>query len=153
MSDIFDTIKSSAEKAKDGAVKIGKHVVDKTSSFMNLTKIKFAIGEEESKIKEVYTEIGKVIYDNYTKGDYVEDDIRSFCEKIDKHTEELMILRKRAEEMEGSTKCPNCGTYNKKESAFCSKCGAPTGGTDCADEEEPEEVITIKPVKPDENDD
>jgi len=94
-----------------------------------------------------------VIYDNYTKGDYVEDDIRSFCEKIDKHTEELMILRKRAEEMEGSTKCPNCGTYNKKESAFCSKCGAPTGGTDCADEEEPEEVITIKPVKPDENDD
>jgi len=52
MSDIFDTIKSSAEKAKDGAVKIGKHVVDKTSSFMNLTKIKFAIGEEESKIKK-----------------------------------------------------------------------------------------------------
>lgn len=147
MSDIFDTIKFGAEKAKDGAFSIGKQVVEKTNGFMSVAKIKFAISEEKSKIKDVYTEIGKTVYDNYTKGDYVEEDIREFCEKIDKHSEELMALQKRAEEMSGTAKCPKCGENNKKDSVFCSKCGTPMRETDC------DEVITIRPVNPEENND
>lgn len=152
MSDIFDTIKSGAEKAKDGAFSIGKQMFEKTNGFMSLAKIKFAISEEKSKIKDIYTEIGKSVYDNYTKGDYVEEDIREFCEKIDKHSEELMTLQKRAEEMGNGTKCPTCGENNKKDSAFCSKCGTPMDKSDYADKYA-EEVITIKPVNPNENND
>lgn len=154
MSDIFDTIKFGAEKAKDGAVNFGKQMVDKTNGFMSLAKIKFAISEEKSKIKDIYTDIGRVIYDNYTKGDYVEDAIREFCEKIDKHSEELMTLQTRADEMSNSIKCPECGENNKKNSTFCSGCGAVLK-KNAAEKayDEAEEVVVIKPVKPEENED
>lgn len=129
MSDIFDTIRFGAGKAKNGAVNLGKQVVDKTNGFVSLAKIKFAISEEKNKINEIYADIGRTVYDNYTKGDYVEEEIREFCENIDKHSEELMTLQKRAEEAGGGIKCHECGENNRKDSSFCSKCGTPIKST------------------------
>ena len=60
MDDILGKVKEHAAWAKDEAAKLSKHVYEKTNNVIGKTKISFAISETESKIKDVYAEIGKV---------------------------------------------------------------------------------------------
>lgn len=75
MEEVFDKIKERANKAKDSAVQVTKTVIEKTNNIVNQTKLKFSISETESKIKDIYTEIGKAVYENYKSTGEVIDDI------------------------------------------------------------------------------
>ena len=46
-------------------------VVDKSGKFIQDTKSKFAIAEKENKIQEIYTGMGRTVYDMYQKGEDV----------------------------------------------------------------------------------
>ena len=64
MEEVFDKINEPANKAKDSAVQVTKTVIEKTNNIVNQTKLKFSISETKSKIKDIYTEIGKSVYEN-----------------------------------------------------------------------------------------
>ena len=89
MEEVFDKIKEHANKAKDSAVQVTKTVIEKTNNIVNQTKLKFSISETKSKIKDIYTEIGKSVYENYKSTGEVIDDMEEKFAKIDAMTEEV----------------------------------------------------------------
>lgn len=125
MDELFGKVKEQASKAKDEAVKIGKKAYDKANTALSVGKLTFAIGETDSKIKEEYREIGKLVYEKYlADGNACNEDINSRCEVIDALFIEKMSLKTKKAELKESVACPECGDYNKKGAVFCSKCGA-----------------------------
>ena len=75
MEEVFDKLKEHANKAKDSAVQVTKTVIEKPNNIVNQTKLKFSNSETKSKIKDIYTEIGKSVYENYKSTGEVIDDM------------------------------------------------------------------------------
>lgn len=147
MDEFFDKIKDRAIKAKDEAAKITKHMVGKTNDVINKTKISIAISEAESKIKELYTGIGKKVYEDYAKHGDADEEYLEGCQKIDLLLAEVSELREKIAELQDTKMC-DCGEYSKKDSMYCAKCGKKfyneenTSNTD-------EETVIITPLKSD----
>lgn len=152
MEEMFDKLKEHAYKAKDGAVKITKTVIEKTNNVVNQTKLNFAIGETQGKIKDIYTEIGKAIYDKYTGTGEIEEALAEKMGKIDALNEELMELKENLAELKETVKCPECNAYNHHDDAYCSKCGAKLYSEDAEVDEENDDIVTIQPRKPEDED-
>ena len=131
MEEVFDKIKEHANKAKDSAVQVTKTVIEKTNNIVNQTKLKFSISETKSKIKDIYTEIGKSVYENYKSTGEVIDD------------------------MEENVKCPKCGAYNHSDDVYCSKCGERiyNVNSDDTDSYDDDEVVIINAKKPETEED
>ncbi len=148
MEEVLDKIKTQAGKAKDGAVKITKTVIDKTNNVVNQTKLRFALGETNNKITDVYAEIGKDIYKAYRSGmDLASDETQAKCEKIDSLREELAELKAQLAELRDCVECPRCGEYNNTEHKYCSKCGEKLTDDEIIDDDD--RVATINIKKPD----
>ena len=152
MEEVFDKIKEKAYKAKDGAVKLTKNVIDKTNNVVNQTKLKFAISETESKIEDIYAEIGKVVYEKYADtNEACCEFVAEKCGKIDALKEEAAELKEQLEQLKETVKCPVCGAYNGTEDVYCSKCGEKLYNTEFASEDDIDDsvnVVTIKAKKP-----
>ncbi len=150
MDEFFDKIKEHAIKAKDEATKITKHMVGKTNDVINKTKTSIAISEAESKIKDLYTSIGKKVYEDYAKQGDVDEEYLEGCQKIDLLFAEVNELREKIAELQDTKMC-ECGEYSKKDSMYCAKCGKKfydeekTSDTD-------EETVIITPLKSDTED-
>ncbi len=123
MEEIFDKVKKHAVRAKDEATKLGKQVYEKTNTAIGKAKISFAIGETDSKIKEIYAQIGNLIYEEYCKGNVLEA-VKDSCEKIDELVKEKEELRDKLAELRETVKCSECGKSNEADAAYCTKCGA-----------------------------
>ena len=65
MDEFFCKVKEHAVKAKDEAARLAHHMVDKRNNIMTQTKIGFAVNETEEKINEIYTNMGKKVYNRY----------------------------------------------------------------------------------------
>lgn len=124
MEDFLVKVKAHASKAKDEATKIGKHVYEKTNNVIGKTKVSFAISETESKIKDIYAEIGETVYARYCAGEEVCDFAKEICARIDELVKEKEDLVEKLEELKESVKCADCGKHNKADAAYCSKCGS-----------------------------
>ena len=154
MDEFFCKVKEHAAKAKDEAARLAHQMADKTNNIMTQTKISFAVNETEEKINEIYTNMGKKVYDRYTEGNLLCECMRESCEKLDELAEELADLKEKLAEVKNSVKCEKCGGRNSKESYYCAKCGVAlkedTYTTTSYKEEEVEAVI-IKPRKAEDN--
>ena len=144
MDEFFDRIKVQASRAKDEAKKITKQVVNKPNSLLGQTKVSFAISEAESKIDDIYKEIGKNIFDNYKNGEEFSAPINESCEKIIALMAEVTSLQETLAELKVNVRC-ECGELNPKTSTYCSKCGQKLNGAEFEVDEE-EDVVIIRPV-------
>lgn len=166
MDELFDKLKDGASKAKDSAEKIAKKVAQRTSNVINQTKLTFAVNEVQNKIKDAYSEIGKMMYERHLDGIETDELFSELLEQIDKLMDEVSMLNDKIAELKNSLKCPECGSYNSVESEYCSKCGAQLQAEEEAEEitldideafdaadtaidaDDDEDVITINPKKP-----
>lgn len=123
MSDFFDKMKSGANKMLDEVTRVAKTASQKTNNAVTQTKLSYSVRETEHKIKNIYAEIGKSIYDAKKTGGEAPDFDESF-DKIDKMYEEIADLKVKIAELKESVQCGNCGEYCKAGSKFCPKCGA-----------------------------
>lgn len=146
MEEMFDKLKEQAYKLKDGAVKVTKTVVNKTNNVASQTKIKFAISETQDKIKDIYAEIGKIVYEKYKSGDAVCECMTDKCTKIDSLFDEVVELDKQLADLKQTVKCFKCGAYNNADDVYCSKCGNKMEDVDLYEEDE--QVVVINPKKP-----
>ncbi len=161
MEDFLEKVKDQASKAKTGAAKLGKQVYEKTNTAIAVTKLSFAIGETESKIKEAYEAIGKIVYENYMENGEAYDFIKESCEAITELFKEKEALDAKKAELKEAVKCPECGKFNKSEAVYCSSCGARLDNEDEQYEEvgeseendfTEEEVEAAEPVVDDDTD-
>ena len=124
MDEFFDKIKDGASKVKDGAELVAREVAKRTSNAIAHTKLSFAINQAQSKIKDVYTEIGENLYAQHLEGAEFDESINAYFEQLDKLNDEIDSLNAKRAELKNSLQCTECGAFNAKSAVFCSKCGA-----------------------------
>lgn len=153
MDDIMNKIKDTASRAKDEAEKIAKVVAKHTSNAINNTKLTFSINEANSKIKDIYTEIGEILYEKYLNDEATDPEFTTAFEQIDKLMVDIGELYDKKAALKNSLRCKSCGALNSSDSEFCSKCGAALeleefdAEVDDVSDDVIDEVITITPEK------
>lgn len=151
MDELFDKIKGGASKTKDTAGKWAKVFAKHTSNAITSTKLSYSINDAKNQITDIYTEIGKTIYEKYKNGEYSNLEFESEFERIDALITDIDELRDKKAELKNVLRCEECGTMNPQSSEYCSKCGAKLTDSneleiddDTADDDD---VITITPVQ------
>lgn len=113
---VFDNI---TKKVSDTA----KAAAKKSGDLVEVTRLNMSIGAEEEKIKKVYSEMGKLLYEAYAGGNPMPDEVRESCEKIDEMKKTIEEMKQKILELRNVKACPRCGTELEMEMTFCHKCG------------------------------
>lgn len=104
---------------------LGKKTTETTSKIAREAKLKMKITENKGKIKDLYGEIGRKIYENHVREEDI--DIKEFvsddCSKIDTLSKEIEDARKEILVLNNKKICKKCFAEIEKDSIFCPKCG------------------------------
>lgn len=101
-----------------------KATAQKSSELVEVTKLNLSISAEEDKIKKVYGDIGKALYEAYARGEEVSEAFKESCEQIKVYEQNIKQMKQKILELKKMKACPNCGFEMENDVAFCSKCGA-----------------------------
>lgn len=112
------------EKIGDAASKTYKFTAEKTSKIAKETKIKMQINEHKSNIKEIYIEIGEMIYEKFVKDEDIDmEEIKERCEKIQGQTDEIIICKNEILKLKEKKQCKNCYEEIEINANYCPNCG------------------------------
>ena len=104
---------------------LGKKTTETTSKIAREAKLKMKITENKGKIKDLYGEIGRKIYENHVREEEI--DIKGFisddCSKIDALSKEIEDSRKEILVLNNKKMCKKCFAEIERDSMFCPKCG------------------------------
>ena len=83
------------------ANKTYKSASKKTGEIAKEAKIKMKMNENKSKIKDLYEEIGKIVYQKHIHGEEVEikEDLNSYCNQIDELSKEVEKFKQAADKI------------------------------------------------------
>ena len=127
---------------------------EKTSKIAKEAKLKMKINENKSDIKDLYTEIGKKVYEKHVREENIDisTELEEECTKIDVLSAEIETCLKSILELKDQKVCPKCNKTIEKTSAFCPYCGEKQQETEDTEKaKEPEvileelETVEIKP--------
>ena len=143
----MDKAKDAAEEMVDKAKDMAEDAADKAKNFAEVTKLNHQISQCESRMRDVYVEIGKKFYEENKNNP--SEEYEGLFVQIANENMNIANIRAQVSRIKGVIYCPSCGAENSAENIFCCKCGA--GGIRPADPE-PETVdpsdITVEVVKP-----
>lgn len=144
---VFDKIGKTLSDAGKTAAEAGKDAADKAKNFAEVTKLNHQISQCESRMRDVYVEIGKKFYEENKNNP--SEEYEGLFVQIANENMNIANIRAQVSRIKGVIYCPSCGAENSAENIFCCKCGA--GGIRPADPE-PETVdpsdIIVEVVKP-----
>jgi formylmethanofuran dehydrogenase subunit E len=101
--DLFDTIKAQ-----------GQEVVKKAKEVTENVKLNNQIREEENKMREAFTEIGELYYEEHNE---IQED------KYVEAFKTIELAKEKIIQLKGIRTCENCGADVSKDAVYCSKCG------------------------------
>jgi hypothetical protein len=81
----FDKLQEVAKTISDKTSETMKVVGDKTSDAVEITKQKAKISSEKSAIVDVKKQIGELVWNKYSEGENVSEDIVALCATIQEH--------------------------------------------------------------------
>lgn len=133
------------EKLSKKATETYKNVADKTNKIASESNIKSKMNDNKKKIGEIYTEIGKKVYQRYaTDGTLdVKNDIQEELNRIDELTKEIENAEAEILTLSGFKKCVQCNQNVPINSKFCPACGAVQPEVEKAPSKSPEVVTPI----------
>lgn len=134
--DFWDKLTKKASETYKGAS-------EKTSKIAKETKLKLKINENKSKIEDLYTDIGKKVYQKHVAKEDVKVaiDIQEECAKIDELAHQIEDYERQIWELSDNKQCPQCKSKINKDDTFCSNCGLKQ------EEEKVHEVEVVPEVK------
>lgn len=100
----------------------GQTAVSKTKNFAEITKLNSNISDEERRITDNYTEIGKKYVELYK--DELGDAFKANYDAILKSQAKIKDYEAQKVQIKGVEKCPKCGAEVDKGATFCPTCGA-----------------------------
>lgn len=120
-----------------------KKTSKKTGDLAKEAKTRMQMNEDKAKIKDLYIEIGKHIYQMHLdKSEIIaDDDINSYCQKIDELSEKIEKSLDIILYLKGKRICENCHTEIDAKVKFCPSCG--TQQPEIPDQE-PEEIKEVE---------
>lgn len=113
---VLDSITRKVTDTAKAAAKISGSVVE-------VTKLNLSINAEEEKIKKIYAEIGKQLYEDYAEGKPVSEELLRKCIAIDEIIASIAEMKEKILELRNAKACPNCFTVLDMEMEYCYKCG------------------------------
>ena len=121
------------EKLGKKATETFNSAAEKTNKIASETKIKLKINDCKSKIKDLYQDIGKIVYQKFVLDGNLEvkEDIEEQLSKISELTNQIEEYEKQILNLSDMKQCVNCKNKIEKNAKFCPECGA----------EQPEEVV------------
>lgn len=120
-----------------------QNAVDKTSTFIEATKITAQISGEEREMDKLYRKIGEAVIRKADEGSYtLPADLNQMADDVKKHRAQIIAYKRTLADVKGMKVCPGCGELIDKAVAFCPKCGAPTPiDEDACDDESAESAV------------
>lgn len=100
-----------------------KAAAKKSGSVVEITRLNMSISAEEEKIRKIYTEMGKQLYEDYIEGKIPGEKLLAQCVKIDEIMKGINEMRDKILELKNIKACPNCGMELDVEMEYCYKCG------------------------------
>lgn len=123
-----------------------KAAAKKSSDLVEVTKLNMSISTEEGKIQSTYGEIGKTVYEAYTKGEDIPEAFKELCDKIKSYEDNIKDLKEKILLLKNTKACPSCGTELEVEIAFCPNCGTKQEIPSPVQEEEAEPAEKVCPA-------
>lgn len=122
---ILDNITKIAKTVGDKTANVANNVAKKSGELVEITKLNSSISAEENKIRDTFTEIGKMIYDRFEKNenDTNDTEILNLCNSIITMKNNIAAYKDKISELKGIKACPNCKTDIEKDMRYCPECG------------------------------
>ena len=104
---------------------LGKKTADKTTKITKEAKLKLKISENKSKVKDLYVEIGKKVYEKYVREEdiIIKDFINEECQKLAEISKEIEDARMEILNLNNKKLCSKCFAEIEKDMQFCPRCG------------------------------
>ena len=102
-----------------------KKTSKKTGDLAKEAKIRMKMNEDKGKIKDIYTEIGKFIYQKHIDGAEIptDEEIIGFCKNIDELSEGIEKASDQLLALRGKRVCEHCHAEIDISVKFCPSCG------------------------------
>ncbi len=100
----------------------GQSIAQSTKNFADVTKLNSTASDYEKQIMDLYTIIGKAYYERHKNDANAEEQQRIMA--INSLFKQIEDLKRQVKEIEGLTKCPNCGGDVPRDALFCNNCGS-----------------------------
>ena len=113
------------DKLKNVANKTYKSASQKTGELAKEAKLKMKLNENKAKIKDLYEEIGKIIYQKHIHEEEVKikEDLDTYCSQIDEISKEQEKLQEELLTLKNKRICENCYTEIELNVKYCPHCG------------------------------
>lgn len=118
------------KKASESTAK----AVQKAKELSETSRLSSVISEEEKKINNNYSQLGK-LYVSIHPNDY-EEEFAGMINSINESEEKIKDYRKQIQDIKGVLRCEKCGAEVQKGVAFCSSCAAPMPNMQAVNTEE-----------------
>ena len=102
-----------------------KKTSKKTGDLAKEAKIRMQMNEDKAKIKDLYQEIGKFIYQKHIESEDIpmDEEIIDLCKKIDELSDGIDKSLDTILSLKGKRICENCHTEIDAKVKFCPSCG------------------------------
>ncbi len=103
-----------------------KKTSKKTGELAKEAKIRMKMNEDKGSIKDLYEEIGKIVYQKYVKNEdlSIKDDLNSYCSQIDELSNKIEKALDELLSLKGKRICQNCHEEIESNVKYCPSCGA-----------------------------
>ncbi len=99
----FDKLQEVAKTIGEKTSETMRVVGDKTSDAVEITKQKAKISQEKSAILDLKKQIGELIWNRYSEGEQVSEDIAALCESIKEHYSAISAAEAEIENVKNKT--------------------------------------------------
>jgi hypothetical protein len=128
LKDTLSKLSNTAKDTAESVVKVTKEsattVAKKSTELVEISKLTVNINSEESKIKDLYCEIGQTVYEKHSKGIYIDPDLVAACNEILEKNKAIDDMKEKISQLKNKKSCPECGNEMDVHVKFCTKCGA-----------------------------
>ncbi|HBN83199.1 MAG TPA: hypothetical protein DDZ89_05090 [Clostridiales bacterium] len=98
-------------------------VKSKTDEIAAISKLNRSIADENKKIAQAYSDLGKKVYELYKQDEPLHEAFADECQLIALAEEAIASFEVQILESKNLKKCPDCGNEVVREVQFCPKCG------------------------------
>ena len=120
--------------------KSGQEAAGKAKDLAEVTKLQLAQKEQERKLEQLYTQLGKCFYESAQLEESSE--FFEMAQSITLLREEIAASKEQQMLIKGGVRCAACGTPMEADALFCPNCGAQKETP-----KEPEAAADIEPGK------